>query len=812
MQYTYNAVGTLEKVTQAVSGLSSGNTMSAEYTYSGDRITSMSHSGSVYTFEYNTFGNVTNIKVAGSADSENKQSIVSYGYDSKQRKNKITYGNGTVISYSYNDDGNISEISYSTGQKYTYTYNEDKALTASYDYSSMLASIYEDGRVSAMRLFTVENSQPVLGETVYSYSVNDDGEETVTTFGRAYTKHNSTEEYISSTDSVKTKSSLSWNGWEVLNTESESDFFGRTTGKHYTVNLGEDDHPNFGTEYTYADTETTATNKISRVKNMLNGAVKSDYGYTYDNRGNILTVSKSGVLFQQYVYDEASQVKAEYNYAEHTAMTYVYDANGNIVSKTPYTNVTSSDLSTATQGTAIVYGYGDGNWSDKLTAYDGQTISYDASGNPTSYRGETVTWNGRLMTSFTKDDRRYEYSYNSDGMRTVKRVYEGDELVYTYTYIWDGDVLLAGRMEVTDADEPITIRYLYDDSGELYGMDYNGNGYFAFIKNLQGDIVSIVPLDSESNVELNIEYDAWGKPIFEESSLGAAFVKAMIMAATNVGYRGYFYDFETGLYYLRSRYYDPEIGRFINADDTNYLGYDDTPLSMNLFSYCENNPVNCIDLWGTYNYGAVNGKIGNYIPEMRRKFEGMRKITLFSSYKPNGSTIHPSATYRNYYVYKGYGQVIDGKRTTIFLNYHPVSSSPFRKRAKIYVMSKEAWLLWYTKQNSNIITKFDGAIRRALGISQSNWDMTLDALQEQTIYSKVAIGASLYSFIVSVADQISKRKPKYKFVYDICKKYKNKNQKIYILWSLETLDYRIISSRGAKKYYGWVVSGSQNLF
>ena len=133
---------------------------------------------------------------------------------------------------------------------------------------------------------------------------------------------------------------------------------------------------------------------------------------------------------------------------------------------------------------------------------------------------------------------------------------------------------------------------------ELYGMDYNGNGYYGFIKNLQGDIVSIVPLDSESNVELNIEYDAWGKPIFEDSSLGASFVKAMIMAAVNVGYRGYFYDFETGLYYLRSRYYDPEIGRFINADDTAYLGYDASPLSMNLFAYCENNPVNGRDLSG----------------------------------------------------------------------------------------------------------------------------------------------------------------------------------------------------------------------
>ena len=328
--------------------------------------------------------------------------------------------------------------------------------------------------------------------------------------------------------------------------------------------------------------------------------------YNYDNRGNILTVSKSGVLFQQYVYDEASQVKAEYNYADKTAMTYVYDANGNIVSKTPYTNVTSSDLSTATQGTAIVYGYGDGNWSDKLTSYDGQMISYDASGNPTSYRGETVTWNGRLMTSFTKDDRRYEYSYNSDGMRTVKKVYKNNELVYTYTYIWDGDVLLGGRLENADG-EKITIRYLYDDSGELYGMNYNGNGYYGFIKNLQGDIVSIVPLDSESNVELNIEYDAWGKPIFEEASLGAAFVKAMIMAAVNVGYRGYFYDFETGLYYLRSRYYDPETGRFINADDvemmipqkpSNITVFTNNYYNLNIYSYCQNNPVVSSDYSG----------------------------------------------------------------------------------------------------------------------------------------------------------------------------------------------------------------------
>ena len=97
-------------------------------------------------------------------------------------------------------------------------------------------------------------------------------------------------------------------------------------------------------------------------------------------------------------------------------------------------------------------------------------------------------------------------------------------------------------------------------------MDYNGNGYYGFIKNLQGDIVSIVPLDSESNVEVNMEYDAWGKPIIKQASSAAeGLLMAMLMAVTNVGYRGYFYDFDTGLYYLRSRYYDPAVKRFVNG-------------------------------------------------------------------------------------------------------------------------------------------------------------------------------------------------------------------------------------------------------
>ena len=193
------------------------------------------------------------------------------------------------------------------------------------------------------------------------------------------------------------------------------------------------------------------------------------------------------------------------------------------------------------------------------------------------------------MTSYTNSERHFEYAYNSDGMRTLKKVYENGELVYTEIYAWDGDVLLANKIIFTDGKDPVTARYLYDESGELYGMDYNGMGIFAYLKNLQGDIVSIVSLGEDDSTEVQMEYDAWGKPIFKQGSNALGLV--LIALVNSVSYRGYFYDYDTGLYYLRSRYYDPETGRFINADDTDYLGYDGSPLSMNVFAYCENNPV-----------------------------------------------------------------------------------------------------------------------------------------------------------------------------------------------------------------------------
>ena len=93
-------------------------------------------------------------------------------------------------------------------------------------------------------------------------------------------------------------------------------------------------------------------------------------------------------------------------------------------------------------------------------------------------------------------------------------------------------------------------------------------------------------VDGSGNVVGSYTYDAWGKVLS---------VTGTIAEINPIRYRSYYYDAETGLYYLQSRYYDPEIGRFISADDTQYLGASGTALGYNLFGYCENNPVNAAD-------------------------------------------------------------------------------------------------------------------------------------------------------------------------------------------------------------------------
>ena len=124
-----------------------------------------------------------------------------------------------------------------------------------------------------------------------------------------------------------------------------------------------------------------------------------------------------------------------------------------------------------------------------------------------------------------------------------------------------------------------TLDFFYDASGHPYALKYNGTTYY-YITNLQGDVMYLI--DANENTVASYEYDPYGNIV---SATGT-------MAAINpLRYRGYYYDAELEMYYLQSRYYDPQICRFLNADSINVLNASESVLDHHLFAYCNNNPL-----------------------------------------------------------------------------------------------------------------------------------------------------------------------------------------------------------------------------
>ena len=154
------------------------------------------------------------------------------------------------------------------------------------------------------------------------------------------------------------------------------------------------------------------------------------------------------------------------------------------------------------------------------------------------------------------------------------------------------------------------MEFIYDQSG-IAGIKYNNATYF-YRKDAQGNIAAI--LDSNENVVVKYKYDAWGNHAVlylnkvndkeqyseaDEAAFDENYAKNKTLAELNpFRYRGYYYDAETGLYFLKTRYYDPEVGRFITIDDISYID-PETINGLNLYAYCGNNPVMRVDENGT---------------------------------------------------------------------------------------------------------------------------------------------------------------------------------------------------------------------
>ena len=198
-------------------------------------------------------------------------------------------------------------------------------------------------------------------------------------------------------------------------------------------------------------------------------------------------------------------------------------------------------------------------------------------GNPTTYRGKTLTWRGKQMTGITAGMDVISYSYDENGLRLQKTVNN-----VATDYYYNGKVLI-GLTKGTD-----TLRFSYDAAGNAAAVDHNGT-YYYYLRNGQGDIVKII--DGSGSAVVEYTYDSWGKPLSCTGTL------ATTLGALNpFRYRGYVYDEETGFYYLKSRYYDPETCRFVSADVL--LSTGQGLLGHNCYAYCLNNPLMLTDSTG----------------------------------------------------------------------------------------------------------------------------------------------------------------------------------------------------------------------
>ena len=348
----------------------------------------------------------------------------------------------------------------------------------------------------------------------------------------------------------------------------------------------------FTTNYGYKSVGNNTSTQLASIWYSNSDA----FNYTYDANGNITAITHpAGYEIVRYYYDALNQLIREDNFELNKSVTYTYDNGGNIRSVKEYAYTTGALGAVTNEKT---YSYTDASWKDLLTNYNGVSIEYDAIGNPRNWiNGESFTWvDGRRLSTVTKGSNTFNYAYNEDGIRTSKTI----NGIRT-------DYYLNGTAIIMQKTGDNCIWYTYDENGLVSGFRYNGNEYYYF-RNGQSDIIGII--DSSGSTVARYTYDSWGNhvSITDGNGNNVASNPNHIANINPLRYKGYYYDTETGLYYLNSRYYDANVGRFINADvELSEIG--GNALGYNLFAYCFNNPINMDDLageWPKWLSGALN--------------------------------------------------------------------------------------------------------------------------------------------------------------------------------------------------------------
>ncbi|MBE6683627.1 MAG: DNRLRE domain-containing protein [Ruminococcaceae bacterium] len=555
------------------------------YLYASGRLSGIDTKTTDYSLTYDAFGNILTIKAGN-----NTLATYEYG-DFNGKLLKLTYGNGDYEEYIYDNLDRLVSVKFNGTVEYTLIYDANGRLhsmtegttTHVYEYDSLDRLIRAYQKDANGIIVAVENTYDEFGRAKGStYAIGDKTMEYSVTY--------------------KTDSNLigslrmpdAYNNTLMSAINYAYDNFDRLTTKEISLSSMSflyEDYSYYGYEATVEkDGETVTENRTTSLVESVtlrlfkNGTTTSTvYSYTYDNLGNITSVSKDGSLVESYEYDSLGQLIRENNVFEDYTKLYEYDKAGNIryTSVMPYTSAPSANIAFA-EGSILPYGYSTSAWGDLLTSYGGTSISYDAIGNPTNWRNSSsMSWDARRLTNQRMNNSDWlTYTYNADGIRTQKYYFNDVEMYgTTHDYVLDGTNII--RETVTGDGNNYTLYYLYDTSGSVQGFIYNNN-YYYYQKNLQGDVIRI--LNYSGNIVVEYTYDAWGKVLSVTGSLAST-----IGQYNPFRYRSYYYDTETGFYYLQSRYYDPVVGRFLNADGI--VGANGGIEGYNMFAYCNNNPI-----------------------------------------------------------------------------------------------------------------------------------------------------------------------------------------------------------------------------
>lgn len=623
--FTYGFYGQQTSVTDA-----RNNVTSFSYNSNGDLTSRTDPLGKSTSFGYDSVGNMTSITDANGNTTTREFDLydqlkkmtdplsrsISFTYDKNGLLTLLTDANSNTTSYAYDSLGRVTQVTDALAKNTSYTYNKVGSVTAVQDANTnSQTSSYDLLQRQTSKTDALGKSTSFTYDAVSNLTSETDANSNTTTFTYddldrlTFINYPDTNDVTNTYDAVsnllsKTDSNanLAYT-YDVLNrqlTETES-----TMGK--TISYAYDDVGNrVGMTDPDSGTTTYAYDAANQLTSLTNPSAETT-SYIYDPAGRMTKETHANGTYASYAYDTANQLTSLQNKKSDTSnisgFTYVYDSMGNRTSTTQngtdvtsyvydaiyrLTNVTYPDASTE------VYTYDNvGNRLQKNNSSTGiVNYTYDIANRMLTEGSITYAWNNNgNMTGKTEGADVTSYAYNYDD--NLVNVTLPSTQTNGFSYYPDGR-----RLSRTDTTGTIT-KYFYDGLDTIaelnssnttvarytsgggidnwISMERGGSSYF-YHKDDLGSIRSLT--DSSEVVQATYGYDVFGV------------IKSETGAITNpYRYTGREWNSETGLYYYRARYYQPEVGRFMTKDPTAEMG-------ENPYLYVENDPVSFVDPLG----------------------------------------------------------------------------------------------------------------------------------------------------------------------------------------------------------------------